>query len=148
VQPGQVQSPETYLGTARAEGWVTPPRNGVATYTGAPARLAIDKFAYRGTWRIGAQPALAVREASIQAHVVGRAVYLVLGSAGGVPRPVTVLLDGRPIPTRLAGADVHGGRIVVRRQRLYSVASFGGAGDHLLTLRFAPGVTGYSFTFG
>jgi cytochrome c biogenesis protein CcdA/thiol-disulfide isomerase/thioredoxin len=147
VSPGSLETPETYLGTARAAGWIVAPRNGVATYPGA-SRVLLNQFAYGGTWRIGAQPALAVRDASIQAHVVGRAVYIVLGAAGGRPRPVTVLLDGKPIPARLAGADVRGGRIVVRRQRLYSVASFGRASDHVLTLRFAPGVTGYSFTFG
>jgi hypothetical protein len=147
LAPGSLQSPETYLGTARAAGWIVQPQNGLHTYPGADT-LPVNNFAYKGTWQIGAQPALAVRDAEIDAHVVGRHVYLVLGSAGGRPRAVTVRLDGRPIPARLAGADVHGGRIVVRRQRLYSVASFPTARDHVLSLRFAPGISGYSFTFG
>jgi cytochrome c biogenesis protein CcdA/thiol-disulfide isomerase/thioredoxin len=147
VTPGQLESPETYLGTDRASGWVDPPQPGLHTYPEA-AGVPVNGFAYRGTWRIGAQPALAVRDAQIDANVVGRAVYIVLGSAGGRPRPVSVLLDGRPIPAREAGADVHGGRLVVRRQRLYQVAAFSAARPHRLTLRFAPGVTGYSFTFG
>jgi cytochrome c biogenesis protein CcdA/thiol-disulfide isomerase/thioredoxin len=147
LAPGSLQSPETYLGTARAEGWIVPPKNGLRTYPGADT-LPVDNFAYKGTWQIGAQPALAVRDAEIDAHVVGRHVYIVLGSAGGRPRAVRVLLDGRPIPAREAGGDVHGGRIVVRRQRLYAIASFPSARDHVLSLRFAPGITGYSFTFG
>jgi thiol-disulfide isomerase/thioredoxin len=147
VAPGAIETPETYLGAARAKGWLVPPRPGEHTFRGA-ASVPLNRFAYKGTWRIGPQPALAVRDAAIEAHVVGRRVYLVLGSAGGVPRAVTVQLDGRPIPARFAGADVHGGRIVVRRQRLYSVAAFPAAADHTLTLGFAPGVTGYSFTFG
>jgi thiol-disulfide isomerase/thioredoxin len=148
VTPGGLESPETYLGTDRAAGWVVAPVNGVHTYPGAKGGVPINQFAYKGTWSIGAQPATAVRDAEIDAHVVGRAVYIVLGSAGGRPRPVSVLLDGHPIPARVAGADVHGGRIAVRGQRLYRVAAFPTARDHLLTLRFAPGVTGYSFTFG
>lgn len=147
VTAGQLESPETYLGTDRASGWLIPPVPGLHTYPGS-TDVGVNQFAYGGTWRIGGQPALAVSDAEIDAHVVGRAVYIVLGSAGGRPRTVSVLLNGRPIPARQAGADVHGGRIVVRRQRLYQVAAFGSAGDHMLTLRFAPGVTGYSFTFG
>jgi cytochrome c biogenesis protein CcdA/thiol-disulfide isomerase/thioredoxin len=151
VQPGPIETPETYIGAARAEGWLAdPPQLGLHTYPGATvaADIPLNRFALKGTWRIGAQPALAVSDAEIDAHVVGRAVYIVLGSPGGRPRPVSVLLDGRPIPPRLAGADVHGGRLVVRRQRLYAVAAFPAADDHVLTLRFAPGVTAYSFTFG
>ena len=41
-----------------------------------------------------------------------RRVYLVLGSPGQ-SRRVRVLLDGRPIPDRLAGADVHNGVVTV-----------------------------------
>jgi hypothetical protein len=36
----------------------------------------------------------------------------------------------------------------VRRQRLYSLVSLAGVQRHRLGLRFAPGVTGYAFTFG
>jgi cytochrome c biogenesis protein CcdA/thiol-disulfide isomerase/thioredoxin len=147
--PGPIETPETYLGAARAEGWLLPPHRGLLTFPATAGDPPLNRFAYEGTWRIGAQPATAVRDAAIKAHVVGRAVYLVLGSAGGRPRPVTVLLDGKPIPAGMAGADVRGGRILVRGQRLYSVAAFGTRPrDHVLTLKFAPGVTGYSFTFG
>ncbi|HEY7077877.1 MAG TPA: cytochrome c biogenesis protein DipZ [Solirubrobacteraceae bacterium] len=147
--PSTVETPETYLGAARAEGWVLPPHQGLLTFPATAGDPPLNHFAYAGTWRIGAQPALAVRDAVIKAHVVGRAVYVVLGSAGGRPRTVTVLLDGKPIPMAMAGADVRDGRIVVRRQRLYSVAAFGARPrEHVLTLQFAPGVTGYSFTFG
>jgi hypothetical protein len=147
LTPGSLETPETYIGTARAEGWVVPPRNGLSTYPGADS-LPVNRFALKGTWRIGTQPAVAVSDASITAHVVGRYVYLVLGSAGGRPRTVSVTLDGHPMPARLAGADVHDGRLVVRGQRLYRIAAFGTARDHVLGLSFAPGVVAYSFTFG
>ena len=38
--------------------------------------------------------------------------------------------------------------MTVRRQRLYSLVSLPGDQRHRLSLRFAPGVTGYAFTFG
>ncbi len=59
-----------------------------------------------------------------------------------------VLLDGRPIPATQAGADVHAGVVTVRGQRLYTLVSLPRDEQHRLTLRFAPGVTGYAFTFG
>ena len=74
--------------------------------------------------------------------------YLVLSSKGERPLPVRVLLDGRPIRASQAGADVHGGVVTVRRQRLYSLVSLPGDERHHLALRFAPGVSGYAFTFG
>jgi hypothetical protein len=75
-------------------------------------------------------------------------VYLVLSSEGERPRQVQVLLDGHPIPNSLAGADVHNGMLTVRGERLYSLVSLPGDAEHRLSLRFAPGVSGYAFTFG
>jgi hypothetical protein len=59
-----------------------------------------------------------------------------------------VLLDGKPIPNRLAGADVHNGMLTVTNQRLYSLVSLPTDQRHRLSLRFPAGVSGYAFTFG
>ena len=75
-------------------------------------------------------------------------VYLVLSSPGERPLPVQVLLDGRPIAASDAGADVHAGVVTVRGQRLYTLVSLARSEQHHLTLRFAPGISGYAFTFG
>jgi Thioredoxin like C-terminal domain len=37
---------------------------------------------------------------------------------------------------------------VVSGQRLYRLVDLPQAGRHVLSLRFAPGVAGYAFTFG
>ena len=81
-------------------------------------------------------------------HFLAKNVYLVLTTAGGRRLPVRVLLDGRAIPAADAGVDVHGGVVTVHGQRLYSLVSLPRAQAHSLSLRFAPGVTGYAFTFG
>ena len=93
------------------------------------------------------QAATAGAGATIDAQC-GQAVYLVLGSAGRKPRQVQVLLDGRPVTARQAGADVHGGRATVTNQRLYTLVSLPRDEQHHLTLRFAPGISGFAFTFG
>ncbi len=71
-----------------------------------------------------------------------------LSSEGERPRQVQVLLDGKPIPNGLAGADVHNGALTVTGERLYSLVSLPKDQQHRLSLRFAPGVSGYAFTFG
>jgi cytochrome c biogenesis protein CcdA/thiol-disulfide isomerase/thioredoxin len=149
VVPSQEATPETYLGTERAEGWAEPPREGPHDYgSHPPANLEVNEFAFSGSWNIAGQPATAIANAGIDVEFQAKHVYLVLSSPGEHPLPVTVLLDGHPIPARAAGSDVHGGIVTVRRQRLYELASLPRNERHRLSLRFAPGITGYAFTFG
>ncbi len=149
IVPSEVATPETYLGTERAEGWMHQPVEGVHDYGGPfTGELALNEFAFGGTWKIAGQPAEALAGASIDVEFKAKNVYLVLSSPGERPLPVQVLLDGHPIPAAEAGADVHKGVVTVRRQRLYSLVSLRSDQREHLSLRFAPGVTGYAFTFG
>jgi cytochrome c biogenesis protein CcdA/thiol-disulfide isomerase/thioredoxin len=149
VVPSRQATPETYLGSARAQGWVNGPKPGVHNY-GAPPSDApgLNDFAYSGTWNVAEQPATALAGAGVDVEFQAKDVYLVLSSPGGTPRRVQVLLDGRPIAAAQAGADVHGGAVTVRGQRLYTLVSLPRAERHRLSLRFASGVSGYAFTFG
>jgi cytochrome c biogenesis protein CcdA/thiol-disulfide isomerase/thioredoxin len=149
IVPSEVATPETYLGTNRAQGWFQPPSEGRHFY-GPPTsgELSLNEFAYSGTWDISGQPATAVADGGIDAEFRAKHVYLVLSSTGEQPRALHVLLDGRPISARDAGADVHAGTATVVRQRLYSLVSLRGDERHHLGLRFAPGISGYAFTFG
>ena len=149
VVPSKQATPETYLGTTRAQGWIASPKAGVHDYGPPPAgQLALNDFAYSGTWRIEAQPATAISGAGIDAEFRAKDVYLVLSSAGARPRTLRVRLDGRPIPAADAGADVHAGAVTVTGQRLYALVSLHAEERHRLGLRFPPGVSGYAFTFG
>ncbi len=150
VTVGAKATPETYIGSARAQGFSpVGPSNGTRDYTAASGdELPQSVFSLGGRWTIDDESARAVRGASITAHVVGTAVYLVLSSQGDRPRHVQVRLDGKPISAADAGADVHDGVVTVRGQRLYSLVKVGAVEDHVLTLRFDDGVSGYAFTFG
>ncbi len=144
----QLATPETYLDPQRAQGFITPPQAGSHYYPGA-AQLGTNEFALKGPWRINSEAATALAPgASIEAGVQAANVYLVMTSAGNVPRQVRVLLDGRPIPASAAGADVHHGTVTVVGQRLYSLVSRPAAEQHLVTLEFPAGVSAYDFTFG
>ena len=138
IVPSSVATPETYLGTARAAGWVGgEPLFGTHVYLAPGYALSVNDFAYVGTWSIGNQQALAGPGATIEARVQAKNVYIVLSPPSHGSGLVSVSVDGRPTRT-----------LDVTQQRLYTVASFASDAVHMISLRFSPGTSGYSFTFG
>jgi cytochrome c biogenesis protein CcdA/thiol-disulfide isomerase/thioredoxin len=149
VTPTEVATPETYVGTNRAEGWVNGPKTGTHDYGPPPTHeLALNAAAFSGTWDITSQPAEAISGAGINLNFHAKNAYLVLSSQDERPMHVQVLLDGHPISAADSGADVHDGVVTVRRQRLYWLVSLPGDQTHELQLRFQDGVVAYDFTFG
>jgi cytochrome c biogenesis protein CcdA/thiol-disulfide isomerase/thioredoxin len=132
-------TPETYVGAARAQGFVgTPPTRGTRAYTPPAGAPPLNAFALGGTWTIGDEPATAGANATLTASVQARFVYLVLSPPSAARAgAVTVTVDGgRPR------------RVRVDRQRLYTLAAFPRTGRHALKLAVAPGTSAYAFTFG
>ncbi len=126
-------TPETYLDPQRAQGFAQPLQSGTHFYPGV-LDPPVNEFGLHGTWKVTSQSATPV---SGGANITGRFqaahVYLVLTSAGNMPRRVRVLLNGRPISPGDAGADVHGGYVTVTGQRLYALVSLSqrpAADDH------------------
>jgi thiol-disulfide isomerase/thioredoxin len=140
-------TPETYLGAARAMGWVTPVHPGDQDFGAAAGPLSVNQFAYAGHWGITDEDATSGDGAEIDMEFNARRVFLVLGSPDQA-KHVQVLLDGKPIPAKLAGADVRGGTAKVQAQRLYRLVDLPSVSQHRLSLIFDPGVKGYAFTFG
>ena len=131
-------TPETYLGTARASGWIeNEPQFGTHTYTAPNYTVALNDFAYGGTWNIGNQQALAGAGATIDADVEAKNVYIVLSPPAHGAGAVVVFVDGHYSRT-----------LRVTQQRLYSVAHFASTSRHSIHLQFSAGTSGYSFTFG
>jgi cytochrome c biogenesis protein CcdA/thiol-disulfide isomerase/thioredoxin len=138
IVPSGLTTPETYLGTARAEGWIDgEPHGGTSTYTRPTSSLALSNFAYGGTWKIASQQALALANATIDAEVQAKNVYIVLSPPAHGSGQVAVSVDG-----------LHTQTLDVTGQRLYHVAQFATDSRHEIELRFSPGTSGYSFTFG
>ena len=142
-----VTTPESYLGAMRAErfanGAILP---GPQDFGRAPAPQQ-DGLSYGGSWTIAREDATAGAGAALDLAFGARRVFLVLGSPGHARR-MRVLLDGRPIPGALAGADVHGGVATISSQRLYDLVDLPRVERHRLELRPASGIHGYAFTFG
>jgi cytochrome c biogenesis protein CcdA/thiol-disulfide isomerase/thioredoxin len=142
-------TPESYLGAERADRFANGSiETGTQTFEEPAEGPLPDQLSYDGTWQITDDAATARRDARLSVEFGAQRVFLVLGSRGGKPRQVRVLLDGRPLPDRLAGSDVRGGRLTVRGERLYRLVELDRPGRHLLELELAPGVSGYAFTFG
>jgi len=142
-------TPETYLDTQpRQQDFATKLFAGNRTYPGASS-LSLNQFALKGPWNASSESITAEGPgASISGAVQAAKVYLVLTSAGNVPRQGRVLLDGQPIPNAHAGADVHNGVFTVTGERLYSLVSFPAAQQFTFTVQLPPGVSAYDFTFG
>jgi cytochrome c biogenesis protein CcdA/thiol-disulfide isomerase/thioredoxin len=133
----QTQTPETYLGTDRAQGYVQDPlKPGGRDFGPAPAKLQSNQFAYSGVWKLTGENATAIHDAGISVNYVARRVYLVLGPTAG-PADVEVYVDGEK--TRTVHDD---------HQGLYTLVDGPRVESHTLSLKVPDGIEGFAFTFG
>ena len=127
-------TPESYLGYERLARYYGPPvlKDGERGYT-FPAKLEDNELAFAGRWKVENERAIARSGARLRLDYRARNVYLVLTGTGSV----RVLVDGKPERTVRVSGD-----------RLYTLVEGKQVGDHVLELRFSPGVAAYAFTFG
>jgi cytochrome c biogenesis protein CcdA/thiol-disulfide isomerase/thioredoxin len=149
-----VESPETYIGTDRAENFASP--GGAVQDTAhaysAPATLMLNQWALTGDWRVGQQDAVLEQpNGGITYRFHARDLHLVLGpSTDGKPVKFQVTIDGHA-PGKDHGVDIDAaGNGVVTGQRLYQLVRLNDRiEDHTFEIRFLDaGATAYSFTFG
>ena len=149
--PGRRQTPETYLGSARMERFLSPERvTGEEQIFTIPAALKRHTFAYDGAWKVESERAIAGNGASLSLRFEGKKVFLVMAPPeGAVSGGVKVFLDQNPITQELSGKDVVDGKVSVGSERLYELFDGQGTtGEHTLRLEFeTPGVAVYAFTF-
>ena len=151
---GKVQSPETYIGYARADRFVSPggqTKEQAKDYA-IPAQLQLNQWGLGGRWSVGRQAATSLGAGGkIAFRFHARDLHLVLGPAeGGKPIRFRITIDGRA-PGPDAGGDVKAdGSGVVTEERLYQLVRLkGDVIDHDFTIEFLdPGVRAFSFTFG
>ena len=152
---GNLRSPETYLGHARAEQFASPggQRADAAFGYTLPSTLALNQWGLSGQWRVNdeaAQLQQAGGRIAFQFHA--RDLHLVLAPGeDGKPVRFRLLLDGKPLPAADAGADVAvDGTGTVNEHRLYQLIRQRGAiGPHRFEIEFLDaGVQAYAFTFG
>jgi cytochrome c biogenesis protein CcdA/thiol-disulfide isomerase/thioredoxin len=141
-----VTTPESYLGSARAENFSNGTIiDGVHDF-GKLKPPGQDGLSFGGKWNISPDYATA-NGGEIELKFGAKRVFLVLGSPDR-PRTMKVMLDGRSIPKADQGKDVKDGTVTIDGERLYNLVDMPDAGDHTLTLVPQVGVEAYAFTFG
>ncbi|HJS80379.1 MAG TPA: cytochrome c biogenesis protein DipZ [Vitreimonas sp.] len=148
----RVRSPETYIGSARREHFVSAERRTGAAYAYAtPQALGLNEWGLSGVWTVEQEHAeLARADGGISFRFQGRDLHLVLApGTDGRPVRFRVTVDGRA-PGAAAGVDVNAaGEGVVREHRLYQLIRGGAGRARTFRIEFLdPGVRAYAFTFG
>jgi len=141
------QTPETYLGSSRAERFASPEDRARLVNYSFPTGLQRHEWALEGSWETDPDHIVSrARGSSLRLHYKAGKVFLVLGSATGAPIEAKVEIEGAEHNT---SEDVHEGRLLVSGHRLYELARLDKVGEGEITLvANAPGLEAYAFTFG
>ena len=129
------QTPETYLGSARADGYSGSALvNGTATFA-YPARLSLpdDEFGLTGTWTVSDESLTAGRNAGIALNYLADDIYLDVSGTG----TITATVNGRTTAYPVRGAP-----------NIYTVLHSATQQSGTITVNLSPGLSAYSFTFG
>ena len=126
------QTPETYLGAEREQGYVGGTTYATGQFT-PPATLTANSFGLAGPWTIGQQSITAGKGAGITLAYHASYVYLDVGGTG----TLTVSSGGKSKTIGVSGAP-----------DIYTVATENPAKDGTVTIGLSPGLQAYSFTFG
>lgn len=142
------QTPETYFGTNREQGYVGQPalNDSTATFTTAHS-LQSDQWSLGGTWQINQENITSQSATStLTFNVTAKDVYVVAGSANNQPESVAVGLPAADAGQY--GSDVTDGHVMISGSRLYHIVSLHQFGSTTVTLTVPAGVSLYTFTFG
>lgn len=128
------QTPETYLGTKRAQNYVGSPTlaNGTTTFS-TPSDLTANSFALGGRWKAGDEDLTSAEGATISLRYTASKVYLDLGGSG----TITATSGGKTTTLRVSGAP-----------NIYTVVDGSRIGSGVVKVTLSPGLSAYSFTFG
>ncbi|MGB6667179.1 MAG: cytochrome c biogenesis protein DipZ [Candidatus Acidiferrum sp.] len=149
-----VASPETYIGYARQQNYVSPEKirqDGSQVYT-APSRLTVNQWGLVGKWNLSDEhAALVSAPGKVIFRFHARDLHLVLGPGkNGKPIRFHVRIDGTdPGEDHGGDTDEHGAG-VVKEYRLYQlIRQKGKVEDRTFEIEFLdPGVQAFAFTFG
>jgi hypothetical protein len=126
------QTPETYLGSERVQGYVGHIAYKTGQFTQTVA-LPANSFTLAGGWTVGQESITAGKGAAISLAFHASDAYLDVGGAG----TLTVSSGGTSKVIHVSGAP-----------DIYTVATENPAADGTVTIKLSPGLAAYSFTFG
>jgi cytochrome c biogenesis protein CcdA/thiol-disulfide isomerase/thioredoxin len=133
----QVQTPETYLGTSRAQGYTQQLHPNADFDYGPQTSARPNTIALAGHWRVESHQIVAGAHARLVFEYVAPRIYVVAAPPGVGPATLGVSVDGSPRAS-----------VRVPDDDLYQLAHMPDGGPHQLVLSVPAGTSLYSFTFG
>ncbi len=140
---------ETYLGFSRGERYQSMIKKDEEASYNDQTPLKEDFVGLTGKWFVGKEKITSKsQESTLSLNFIAGNVYLVMDSEK--PQLVTVLLDGKPLPSTYFTQDMNDkGQILVQGARKYDILDLKKEyGRHKVTLVVPEGVSLYAFTFG
>lgn len=145
------ETPETYLGYARAENFSSPEAisKDNPTQYNFPKTLAANEWGLQGNWKIMPDRIISDADnAAVKIKFNARKIYIVMGNVTNKPIKVKLLLNGNNIATE-KGKDVQDSSIQVNKHTLYEAVVFTQPNSGILqVISSTPGLEIYTFTFG
>ena len=133
----QVRTPETYLGTYRAAGYVQQMHEGRSATYSAPRTFQPGNVVLTGTWLVQSHQIVAGKNAHLLFKYTAPRIYLVAGPPAGSSAVLGITVDGKKEPP-----------VRVNAHDLYLLSAKQSAGPHVINISVPQGTTLYSFTFG
>ena len=138
VPSNEVITPETYLGSERAQSYAQELLGPTPHDYTLPPVVRLNQVGLGGTWTIEGERIVAGPGATLKLSYQAPHAYLVMAPPKGRPATVRASLDGKPIDSIRVDAD-----------DLYTVAAPQAAVRvRELELHLPPGTSAYAFTFG
>ena len=141
------QSPETYLGSARAKGYVGNPilSVGKKDYT-MSENIPLNSWSINGSWNIDPEKATSSSDQSIlRYHFTAKDVYLVFSGQIGQEQIKTRLVNSN---AAVNTPDVQDGVIKYHGPGIYHVVGNSETIDSTVELNIPNGISAHAFTFG
>lgn len=143
------RTPETYLGSRRANNYVgsQPLVSGTHLFTPA-TELSDDKWTLGGEWTVSGEAIVAGSDAVLKFKFTAKDVYLV--TSEGANGSIAVSLNDVPVSkTSNAGGDIRGSAVNITDPKLYRIITSNSTiSDGVLELRVPKGIGLNAFTFG
>ena len=142
------ETPETYLGYARANASYSPAlMHDKASEYNFPHELPLHAWGLQGSWQVMPDKIIATKAlAAVKIHFHARFVYVVMGKSSAEPIHVSVTVENnegntvKAVPQKV---------ILIDKQSIYTLVQSSDSTDAILTLSTDnPGLTVYTFTFG
>lgn len=146
-----IQTPETYLGSARAATYSSPEKMmvGRASLYSMPASLKENHWALSGSWMITPEKIISAKsDAELKIKFTAKKIFIVMGTTVPHPIKVKVLLNGQKVILE-KGKDVVDSTIEVSNHQLYDVVVLPKVTSGILQIiPMDAGLEIYTFTFG